>query len=166
MRRFAVIAAALLFASPAVAADRDALLDSMTGRWVLSGTIDNQQTTHDITAAWILQNTYIRLSEVSRERDSAGKPLYEAEVLIGYDAAKHRYVCFWYDITAIAAPEQGGGVATRNGDSLPFLFNIGGAPFHTTFTWHADNSTWTWTMDGEDHGRLVPFARVRLERAP
>lgn len=162
---FALTAALVLFA-PSLAADKDPLLDHLTGRWVLSGMIENQPTTHDVTGAWILQNTYLRLTEVSREKDASGKPLYEAEVLVAYDTAKKHYVCFWYDITGVAGPDAGGGVAVRDGDTLPFLFKIGGVPFHTTFAWQAAAGTWTWTMDGEDKGKLVPFARLNLKQAP
>ena len=160
------LGAALVLCIPCLAADKDSLLDRMTGHWVLTGTIEGRQTTHDVEAQWILQNTYIRLTEVSREKGKAGKPQYEAEVLLAYDAAKQHYVCFWYDITGVAAPDSGTGVAQRQGDTLPFLFKIGGTPFHTTFVWQSAADTWTWTMDGEDKGKLVPFARVNLKRAP
>jgi hypothetical protein len=160
------VGAALVLSGPCLAANKDPLLDHMTGHWVLTGAIDGQQTTHDVEAVWILQNTYVRLTEVSREKDASGKPQYEAEVLVGYDAAKQRYVCFWYDITAVAAPDSGGGVAQRQGNSLPFLFKIGGTSFHTTFTWQPAADSWTWTMDGEDQGKPVPFARVTLKKAP
>jgi hypothetical protein len=166
-RRWCIaVTTALLLSVPSVAADKDPLLDHLTGHWILTGTIENQPTTHDVTGEWILQNTYLRLTEVSREKDGSGKSLYEAEVLVAYDAAKKHYVCFWYDITGVSAPDAGGGVAVRDGDSLPFLFKIGGTPFHTTFAWQAAAGTWTWNMDGEDKGKLVPFARLSLKQAP
>jgi hypothetical protein len=161
-----LLAAALLFAAPSFAADKDALLDKMAGKWVLTGTIENQQTTHDVTAEWILQNSFLRLTEIAREKDASGKPLYEAEVLIAYDAAKKHYVCFWYDTTGIPAPNQEGGVASRDGDRLPFLFKYGGVPFHTTFSYQSTSDSWSWTMDGEDKGKLVPFARMTMNRIP
>jgi hypothetical protein len=166
MKTFAAAITTVLLAVPSFAADKDPLLDHMAGKWVLTGTIENKPTIHDVTAEWILQNTYLRLTEVAREKDAGGKPLYEAEVLIAYDAAKKRYVCFWYDITGVAGPDAGGGVASREGDSLPFLFNFGGVPFHTTFAYQSASATWTWTMDGEDHGKLVPFARMTMKKAP
>ena len=165
-RWYTALGAVLVLCAPCWAAEKDALLDHMTGRWVLTGTIEGQATTHDVEAQWILQNTYVRLTEISRDKDKTGKPQYEAEVLLAYDAAKQHYVCFWYDITGIAAPDSGTGVAHRQGETLPFLFKTGSAVFHTTFVWQAADDTWTWTMDGEDKGKLVPFARVTLKRAP
>lgn len=143
------------------AAPPDPLLDHMTGHWVLTGTIAGQQTTHDVDAEWILQNRYVRLHEVSRETDASGKPRYEAEVLIGYDAPKQRYACFWFDITGVAAPGSGA-VTERVGDTLPFVFKTEGD--HATFAYQAASDTWTWTIDGEQGGKLVPFARVTLKQ--
>lgn len=158
--------ALLGFAGLALAADKDPLLDHLAGKWVLTGTIDGQKTTHDITGEWILQNTYLRFTEISREKDAAGKPQYEAEVLLAFDPARQHYVCFWYDITGVAAPNSGTGVAKRDGDRLPFLFQYAGTQFHTTFAWDAAAGTWTMNMDGEDKGKPVPFARTTLTKAP
>ena len=159
-----IAAAALLFLSaPLFAAERDQLLDHMTGRWVLRGTIAGRQTTHDIRAKWVLQDRYVSFTEVSREKDASGKPQYEAIVLLGYDVAKSRYVCFWYDITGVASPDAGG-IAQRDGNTLPFVFKSDQGDFHTTFVYRAGTDAWTWTMDMEQGGRLDPFARVTLTR--
>lgn len=164
-RSFALIAAfciSLLGSAHAEAA-KDVLLDHMTGRWVLAGTIDGQKTTHDVEARWILQNTYVQLHEVSREKDASGKPQYEAEVLVGYDATKARYVCFWYDITGVASPDAGG-IAQRVGDTLPFTFKSAQGDFRTIFTYRPKSDSWTWDMDAEQAGKLQPFARVTLTK--
>jgi hypothetical protein len=165
MNRILCIAAAAFFAlsAPSWAAPKDPLLDHLTGHWILRGTIADQQTMHDIRAKWVLQDHYIRLTEVSREKDASGKPQYEAEVLIGYDAAKSRYVCFWYDITGVASPGSGG-IAQRDGDTLPFVFKSEQGDFHTTFAYLAKTDAWTWGMDMEQGGKLEPFARVTLTR--
>ena len=144
---------------------QDSLLEHMTGIWVLAGTIDGQQTTHDVQVSWILQHQYLQIKEISREKDSTGKALYEALVLICKDEKLHQYSCLWLDVTA------GGGLkndvfghAERVGDTIPFLFNIGGTLFHTTFTYQASNDLWQWTMDGEVNGTLQPFARLKMVR--
>jgi Protein of unknown function (DUF1579). len=163
--RYLLAAAALLFAIPGFAADKDLFLDHMAGRWVLSGTIENQPTTHEVTAEWILQNTYLRFIEIAREKDAAGKPLYEAEVLLGYDPAKKRYVCFWYDITGVAGPGSGG-EASRDGDRLPFVFKSASGDFHTTFAYQSASESWTVAMDADVKGKLVPFAQLTMKKAP
>ncbi len=166
MNRTCCIVAAAVFAlsAPSWAAGKDLLLDHMTGHWVLTGTIEGKKTVHDVTAEWIMQGTYVRLSEIARKRDASGNPEYEAQVLIAYDAAKLRYVCFWYDTEGIAAPDAQGGVAVRRGNTLPFLFKTPQGNFHTTFLYDAKADNWSWSMDGEVNGKLQPFARVTLTR--
>jgi hypothetical protein len=59
------------------------LLAHMTGKWVMQGTIEGQKTTHGVEADWVLGREYIRLHEVSREKNPDGSPAYEAIVMIG-----------------------------------------------------------------------------------
>jgi hypothetical protein len=160
---FALAALTLISGAALAEQPKDALLDHLVGHWVLQGTIAGSATTHDIDADWVLANGYVRLHEVSREKDAQGNPKYEAIVLVGYDRAKSRYVCFWFDVTGVASPDTGA-VAQRDGDTLPFVFKDPSGDFHTTFAYDAKNDTWTWRMDGEDKGKLQPFARVTLTR--
>src|SRR5262245_65455104 len=74
-----------------------ALLDKMAGHWVLTGTIAKKQTTHDVDVDWILKREYIRIHEVSREKDAAGGPAYEAWIYLVWDAAKSEYAILWLD---------------------------------------------------------------------
>lgn len=153
-----------LFVSlPALAADKDPLLDHMVGQWVLTGAIMGQATTHDVKAEWVLQNHYIRLTEVSREKDSSSKPQYDAEVLLGYDPAKRQYVCFWFDTTGIASPNSGGS-ATRAGETLPFVFKSADGDFRNTMTFDAKADRWSWVMEAEQNGKVSPFAKLTLQR--
>jgi hypothetical protein len=145
---------------------QDPLLDKLVGSWVLSGTIEGKQTTHDVEAAWVLDHQYVQLREVSREKDAKGHPAYEATVFIGWDAASGQYACLWLDSTGgggLAA--QAIGHARREVQQMVFLFNGGdGSLFHTTFRYDKGTGTWQWLMDGEADGKLAPFARVTLKR--
>jgi hypothetical protein len=160
---------ALLMTSGASAQEgqfNDVLLDHMTGRWLLEGTIAGQNTTHDVAIDWVLGHQYVQIREVSRERDSLGRPAYEATVFIGWDQPSSRYACLWLDNTG------GGGLkgeaiayATKSGDQLPFLFHSpDNSVFHTTFVFDKATDTWRWVMDGEEGGKVSPFARVTLKR--
>ena len=141
-------------------------LDSLVGAWVLTGAVHNAPTTHDVTAEWILNREYLRIHEVSRERDSTGAPAYEATVLIGWDPATREYICMWLDVTG------GGGLVGWNlargrpaGDSIPFVWHYpDGTRFHNTFRYSSAASTWQWIMDNDADGRLQPFARLTLRR--
>jgi hypothetical protein len=156
--------AAPVLAQPATF--QDPLLDRLIGTWVLQGTIGGSPTTHDIVADWVLGHQYVRLHEVSREKDAKGQAAYEAIVFLGRDQPSNRYACLWLDSTGgggLAA--QAIGYAKRGGDEIPFLFKgADGSLFHTTFAYDKEADSWRWTMDGEEGGKLQPFARVRLVR--
>ncbi len=154
--------------APAPPPLQDPLLDGLVGTWVLSGIIAGQRTTHDVEAAWVLGHQYVRLQEVSREKNDAGQPLYEAIVLIGWDPLKRQYQCLWLDSTGGGGlTAQAIGHAARDGDRIPFVFVGGdGSRFHNTFAYDKAARTWQWTMDGEEGGTRVPFARVLLTKAP
>ncbi len=166
----AAVAALMVVASLSASAQQgplqDPLLDRLVGTWVLEGTIAGSQTTHDIQADWVLAHGYVRLHEVSRERDASGRPAYEAIVLVGWDQASGQYACMWLDSTGSNGLKgEAIGHATRAGDELPFLFKDGdGSLFHTTFAYDRGADSWRWIMDGEQGGKLVPFARVTLTR--
>ncbi|HEY0703254.1 MAG TPA: hypothetical protein VGD60_10840 [Candidatus Acidoferrales bacterium] len=143
------------------------LLDHLAGRWVLQGTIGGKPTTHDVQAEWVLKREYLRLHEVSREKDAKGDPAYEAIVLISWDQKTQQYTCMWLDSTA------GGGLSAeglahgkKSGDSIPFLFTIPPADYiHTTFAYDPGTDTWKWLIDVESNGKTDHFADVKLSRA-
>ncbi len=142
------------------------LIDHMTGQWVLQGTIDGKQTTHDITVDWVLNHEYIRLQETSREKDAQGRAAYDAIVFIGWDEKLNQYACLWLDTTSgdgLASGLLGHG--TRDGNEITLLFKgEDGSTFHTVFAYNPTADTWQWRMDNEEHGKLQPFARVMLKK--
>jgi hypothetical protein len=144
----------------------DPLLEHFAGNWLLQGTIAGRETTHDIESEWVLNHQYIRLHELSRDKTSAGQPAYEAIVFIGMDPASSGYSCLWLDSTAgTGLSAQGIAHAKPSGNEIPFLFQgKDGSTFHTTFVYAPATDTWQWIMDGEEGGKLVPFARVKLTR--
>ena len=163
----AILAIAAPAAAPAAPPPfQDALLDRMTGAWVMRGTIEGKETTHDLTVQWVLGHLYLQIREVSREKDAAGKPAYEAVVFVGWDAKANDYACEWLDNTGGGGlTAQGIAHGTKSGDAIAFLFHGGdGSLFHTTFAYAAADGSWQWIMDGEANGKLEPFARLRVTR--
>lgn len=139
----------------------DAPLDHFLGHWVLEGTIAGKQTTHDVDAEWVIEHHYLRIHEVSRERNAQGEPAYEATVHIGWNQASAEYGCVWLDTYGgLAAVSLG--KAKRNSDQIPFLFQDKDDNFHTTFVYHGADDSWEWNMDNEADGKVRPFARVTL----
>jgi hypothetical protein len=168
MRKIAAVLLALLFAGHRLDAQLppDSLFPRLIGRWVLSGTIARQPTTHDVTFSWMLGHEYVQMHEISRERSADGKPAYEAIVLFGRDPRTGEYGCLWLDNTGTSAFDPAGvGRGSVSGDSIPFLFRYTpSTSFHTTFVYNRAADSWQWHMDNDSLGVRRPFARVTLTR--
>ncbi|MBS1793716.1 MAG: hypothetical protein JSS81_07675 [Acidobacteria bacterium] len=143
---------------------QDPLLDHLVGKWVLRGTIAGKQTTHDVVAEWVLNHQYLKIHEISREKNEKGQPGYEANVFIGWDQASSEYVCVWLDDYG-NVNSQSLATAKRSGNEIPFLFHYkDGSSFHTTFAYYPEGNYWEWRLDAEKNGSFNPFARVKLTR--
>ncbi len=144
----------------------DSLLNKLTGKWVLKGIIAGQETIHDIDAKRVLNGQYVQLTEVSREKDEKGNPRYEAVVYFCWQETKKQYFCLWLDNTSNEGiSNRVIGRAKQNGDKIELVFKFSDATqFYTTFFYDRDNDTWQWHMDGEEKGKLQPFARVKLTK--
>ena len=144
----------------------DSLLNKLAGKWVLTGTIEGQKTIHDVDAKRVLNGQYVQIKEVSREKDEKGNPLYDAVIYICWQDAKKQYFCLWLDNTSNEGiSNQVIGRAKQNGDKIEMVFKFSDAnQFHTTFIYDRETDTWQWLMDGEENGKLQPFASVRLTK--
>jgi hypothetical protein len=164
-----VFVLAIFLSFPAIAQQysfQDSLLDHMVGQWILNGTIDGIETTHDVEVQWVLAHQYVQLHEISREKNINGDPAYEAIVYIGWDKLLQQYACLWLDVTSGEGLSNGIiGHSKRDKDRIEFLFKFSDRSlFHTTFLWDISSDTWQWLMDGEENGKLQPFARLKLIR--
>ena len=167
VRRLLALVWLVAAALPALAqqpALNDTLLDAMTGKWVLTGTIMGKATTHDVEGEWVLNHQFVRIHEVSREKTPAGAPQYDAWVFIGWDDTQKLYVIHWLDV--YGGGYSGRGKGKKEGNAIPFVFHYenDNTDFHTTFAWDQKTQTWQWNMDGEKDGKLKPFARLILKR--
>ena len=145
---------------------QDSLMERMVGHWTLNGIIAGQETTHDISAAWVLDHQYLQIKEVSKEKDDKGNPAYEALVYIGWDSGLNQYACLWLDNTG-GGGLKGGAIAhaNRKENEIAFLFKVNDkSNFHTTFVYDRQTDTWQWIMNDDENGKIEPFARVKLTR--
>jgi hypothetical protein len=158
----------LAVASPIAAEQptlQDALLDKLPGAWVINGTIAGEETTDDLTVEWVNQHQYLRLHEVSRHKRPNGRPRYEATVYIGWNQPTAKYGIVWLDDFG-GLSTQSIGLATKEGDRLPFVFtNLDGSFTRTTMTYNPASKGWTWTIDEDRAGKLSRFAALTLTRA-
>jgi len=148
------------------ATSQDTLLEHMTGKWVLHGTLEGKETTHDVVTEWVLEHQYLQIKEVSREKDRNGKPEYDAIVYISHNHKLNSYNCLWLDNTGNGGLSgEAIGHATANGDKLEFVFKgTDNSSFFTTFAFEKSTDTWQWIMNAEMNGKLQPFANLKLTR--
>lgn len=160
------LAAVSLAQQPATNAPLE-LLDHLAGQWVLQGTIAGKQTTHNVQADWVLKHEYLRLHEVSQEKDPKGDPAYEAIVFVSWDPKTQQYACLWLDSTAGGGlSAQGLAHGKKSGDSIPFLFTVSPSDsIQNTFAYDRATDTWKWPIDDESNGKSERFADVKLSRA-
>lgn len=145
----------------------DPLLDRLIGTWVLRGKIAGTDTTHDVVAEWGLNHEYVRLHEMSREKDGKGNAAYEAIVFIGSGRPAHEYTCLWLDSTGGGGlVPEGFGHATRANEEIPFVFLDGSSKisFKNTFAYDKSTDSWAWIMDNVVDGKAKPFGRVKLTK--
>src|SRR5437870_5044443 len=87
--------------------------------------------TDDVTAKWTLNHQFVAVHEVSRERDTNGRPEYQATAYVGWHGVKKHYVCYWLD--AFGGGLVGTGFAEPRPNELSFVFGEAGEAFHNTF---------------------------------
>src|SRR5438477_12844933 len=97
---FASLVVPAAFVQSQASSAPEALMDKMTGHWVMTGTIGKKPTTHDVDVDWVLKREYIRIHEVSRDKDASGGIGYEAWIYLVWDAKKSEYAILCLDNTA------------------------------------------------------------------
>ena len=145
----------------------DTLLDHLTGKWLLKGTIAGAKIEHDVTVSWVLGHQYIQLKETSRERQPDGTPSYDAIVLITFHNEKGQYDCLWLDNTSNSGLSNGIlAHAQAEPNKIALLFKLtNGGYFHTTFTYYAANNTWHWLLQDDENGKTDIFADAIMAEA-
>ena len=141
------------------------LLDHLAGKWVLQGTMASRPTVHDVDAEWVLDHHYLRIHEVSREKDAKGQPQYEAMVYVAWNERSKQYACAWLDVYGGFSAESVG-VASPAENRLPFVFKDekGEVSFTNEFIYTPSTDSWEWKLDNVDEGTAIPFGRVKLAR--
>jgi hypothetical protein len=141
------------------------LLDHLSGKWVLQGTVGKQSVTHDFDAEWVLQHHYLRFYETSRDKNDKGEPSYDATVFIAWNEKTKQYACVWLDVYGGLTAESIG-VATSKENEIAFVFTDehGEKSFTNTFIYDPKTNTWDNRLDNVVKGEAKPFARFKLTR--
>lgn len=158
---------ALFFASAAARAQQpsfqDPLLDHLAGNWTFQGNFVGEQTTHDLSAQWILNHQYLLIHDVSRDTED-GHAAFDTKLYVGWDAAAKQYACVWLDNMGGLSP-QSVGYATRSGDQILFVFKHPDDETHLTFAYNAGTNSWDVRMDTVKDGVHDPVVRATLAKA-
>ena len=144
---------------------QDELLDNLVGNWKPTGEMMGRPFEQDCRAGWLLNHQLLRLHDKDAQVSAAGKPPYEAMMLIGRDNTSERYVVHLLDIFGGRASEPLGS-STRSKNSIQFRFEYPDGPFHNTFTGNPDTKTWNSLLEQKDKtGKCAVFADKRLRRS-
>ncbi len=136
---------------------QDDLLDNLQGQWTLKGTIVGHPGDAEMDAVWVLNHQFLKIHEKGAGV-IPGRPLYEAEVYVGYDNASERYVVHWIDIYGGRFSETLG-YGTRSGNTIKFVFEYPDGPFHNSFIWNPDSKTWRFLLEQKNSvGKWSTFA--------
>jgi hypothetical protein len=143
------------------------LLDRLAGKWVSQAEIAGHKSTRDIEGEWVIQHHYLRLREVSREKDAKGNPGYEAMEYFTTGPQQNQIQCVWLDVFAGGPGLTTLGVADPKENDIPFVFkdDKGEINFTNEFTYDPKTDSWQSTMNNVDHGKTVPFGTEKLARA-
>ncbi len=141
----------LLAASPRSLHDR--YLSPLAGVWNVDGTVAGRKTHEIAEGTWVLDNEFLLLHF---------KGQYEADVYIGWDSQRHRYVEHWLDIFG-GSGATAVGFGTVSGDTLTIRFNYSDGPFLNAMRYDPSRREWLIRYASERHdGRWESFGEERL----
>jgi hypothetical protein len=87
-------------------------------------------------------------------------------VFIGYDNMSERYVVQWLDTFGGRFSESLGYGRREGANAVRFVFEYPDGPLHNTFSWKADDKTWSILIEQKDgKGKWTIFAEEVLERS-
>ncbi|MBV9720105.1 MAG: hypothetical protein JOZ77_12360 [Candidatus Eremiobacteraeota bacterium] len=125
-----LLSVALLGAAPRSL--RDPYLSLLVGTWSVDGRVAGARTHQIAVGRWVLDHNFLLLH-------FAGS--YEADVYIGYDVERHRYVEHWLDIFG-GSGATAVGFGTKRDDSLTIRFDYADGPFRNTMRYDALHRGW------------------------
>jgi hypothetical protein len=143
----------------------DDLVDHMAGAWKIEGQVMGREAHHDVRAEWVLNHQFLRIHEKTAAGAPASERRYEAIWFLGYDALSERYVLHLMDVFGARFSETLG-YGIRDGNTIRFVFEYPGGPFHTTYRWSPETGAWQWLLEQKDKdGKWTKFADFKLTRA-
>jgi hypothetical protein len=145
--------------------DRDEFLGHLVGDWILTGEMGEVELRQEVRSKWVLCDTFVRMHFRSVTPVSNPTSNYEAIYHIGYNGESQTYVLHLLDTTEVPLVcVMGHG--TRNGNTVPFVFEYAETKFVNTFAWDPNRDTWRFLQTYEEGGALKTFASKEMKRSP
>lgn len=159
-----ILACATLLAPPLAAqhpaAAADSLLGRLVGRWTLTGQVQGDSVTYEMTGTRELGGRFV----VLRMKDVAVPSQYEAHVYLGADSASAQVLVHWIDVFG-AGSSVPHGIGRARGDTLAFTFAYASGNFRDTFTYDRRTDRWRFVLESADGaGGWKPFAEYHVRR--
>jgi hypothetical protein len=157
LTRSALLAASIVLFGIAPARLNDVYLSGLIGNWNVTGTTLGKQVSQTATGQWVLAHQFVLLRF---------KGAYEADVYIGYDAPRRRYVEHWIDVFGGSGATVVG-YGERRGSTLAFLFEYPEGKFRNTMTYDARSDSWHIHYESQRRsGMWSEFGDELLEKQP
>ena len=137
----------------------DRFLDQLVGEWHVTRNFPKRPRAENVVRVqWTLNHQWLEL----QYRDIATPSKYEADVFIGFDAAKKQYVCHWMDNFGGAYSAMDWGKIDDKMLSLEFKF---GDELTNRFTFDPKSKNWTSLIRQVEHGEWTTFCEDKFARA-
>lgn len=140
-----------------------AFLNQLLGTWDLTGHMGHTPLHQHVVGQWVLEETFMQMACRSTHAPQHGHKRYEALYHIGYNVEQDVYVLHLLDTFGVATA-CAVGVARRDGDTLPFVFNYASGPFTNCFIWEAAEASWRFVQTFVEKGQTQTFATKRMVR--
>lgn len=141
------------------------LLDKMIGDWQLTGWMGEVELHQRVTARWTLSGTFVEMELVSEVPADNPTHDYSAVYYFGYNVEASVYVMYLLDSTEVPL-DFVVGLAKREANRLPFLFEYQDVDFLNIFEWLPAEDSWTSRqiiLDGDEEKQFATKTLRRID---
>ena len=138
-------------------------LDNLVGNWRLTGKMGEIELRQDVTARWVLDDSFLWMHCRSTAPEDNPTARYEAVYHIGYNPAAGQCVMHLLDTTEVPT-ECTMGRGVQEGNRVTFRFEYKDTPFLYTFEYDPTHDRWHLPQTYEQDGELKSFAVKEMTR--
>lgn len=143
--------------------DVRAFLDNLVGNWKLTGKMGEIDLLQEVTARWILDDSFLWMHCRSTAPEENPTAKYEAVYHIGYNRDTGQCVMHLLDTTEVPT-DCTVGLGALEADQVTFRFEYDDATFFYQFEYDRDDDSWHLPQTYEQDGELKTFAIKEMTR--